>query len=609
MTHKWQRCFFSSSSKQWRIKQITKSNFSRILPQVKERIHGADFICVSSQKTGTFSAPWRRILPIDTPETAYCKSRDAAERFELLHFTVCPITFQGTKVIAYPYNFHLFPRDELNIGMPSYSFSCQTSYLTSMAQEGFDFNTCIYNGISYLSRVQESASKHQNGNCIPTTIPLTSSKPSFADAIFLEGTKSRVKHWRDACKDSSGSSDGALMKSLRKHILGSEVYGTRPCINIDVCTDNQVPLVAKMLNDVADDLVPLIIPHKNGTAKGIRVVLASSQEDRNLLMEEIQTLEEEQNKHFRGFREVIDAMSASCKPIVAYNCLTESAFIHSKFLAHLPSTMAEFMCSLRLVFPCILDVNHLMKSVRPLRKANNLHSALSYIKRQFFAPVEMETPYEVSEDIDVTHGHDVLRIAYVFAKLCSILKIFPSTGQLPIGYRSMMDFENAFYPCCVSIQEPLDAEPTIQIDKNKSKQVSTEDLIFLWGYENGISPDRLRKLLCDAHDAFHGGFQVRIIDDGCAVVGFEKSGSAERFLKDVESGEVESGALLDLIVGGLRVAGYNAYERVCKLGVWEGKLPNSLERALLGEPVASTAKTGMSEEHKSESMMLELSDL
>ncbi|ERN11709.1 hypothetical protein AMTR_s00022p00230140 [Amborella trichopoda] len=48
--HKLRRCFFSSSSKQWRIKQVTKSSFSDILPQVKEHIHGADFICVSSQK-------------------------------------------------------------------------------------------------------------------------------------------------------------------------------------------------------------------------------------------------------------------------------------------------------------------------------------------------------------------------------------------------------------------------------------------------------------------------------------------------------------------------------------------------------------------------------
>ncbi|XP_028951351.1 general transcription and DNA repair factor IIH subunit TFB2-like [Malus domestica] len=31
------------------------------------------------------------------------------------------------------------------MGMPTYSFSVQTSHLTSMVEEGFDFNACIYN--------------------------------------------------------------------------------------------------------------------------------------------------------------------------------------------------------------------------------------------------------------------------------------------------------------------------------------------------------------------------------------------------------------------------------------------------------------------------------
>lgn len=47
---------------------------------------------------------------------------------------------------GYRFNFNLFPRDLLNLGMPSYTFSCQTSFLNSMAHEGFDFNACIYDG-------------------------------------------------------------------------------------------------------------------------------------------------------------------------------------------------------------------------------------------------------------------------------------------------------------------------------------------------------------------------------------------------------------------------------------------------------------------------------
>ncbi|KAG1331568.1 putative Poly(A)-specific ribonuclease PARN-like [Cocos nucifera] len=89
------------------VKQITKSNFSAALQQIKAHIHYADFIAVSSQKTGDLSAsshryPWRRVLPIDIPETAYLKAKLAAETFELLQFAVCPFRFQGSKLVAFP---------------------------------------------------------------------------------------------------------------------------------------------------------------------------------------------------------------------------------------------------------------------------------------------------------------------------------------------------------------------------------------------------------------------------------------------------------------------------------------------------------------------------
>ncbi|KAG1368023.1 hypothetical protein COCNU_14G004910 [Cocos nucifera] len=74
-------------------KQITKSNFSAALQQIKAHIQDADFIAISSQKTGDLSAsshrcPWRRVLPIDIPETAYLKAKLAAETFELLPVTL-----------------------------------------------------------------------------------------------------------------------------------------------------------------------------------------------------------------------------------------------------------------------------------------------------------------------------------------------------------------------------------------------------------------------------------------------------------------------------------------------------------------------------------------
>ncbi|KAI3969204.1 hypothetical protein MKW92_025487 [Papaver armeniacum] len=419
--------------KDWSIKQVTKSNFKESLAELKTHIQNSDFIAISSKKTGGFSSPLRKVLPfLDTPEISYLQSKDAAERFQLLQFVVCPFTLSqststsNTKVVAHPYNFHLFPRDELNLGMPQYTFSCQTSQLAALAREGFDFNVCVYDGISYLSRVQESLTKGRHANPSSGYSVNSSSTPSVADEIFTKRIKTRVMHWRDACvtkSKSNGSDDKenpteALISSLRKLILGAELYGSRPCMSIDVCNERQVQLVVKMSRELFDDLVPLVVPDKGrGVPKAVRVVLTSSKEDKNLLERELQDLEDEQNRKTRGFREVIDAISASQKPIVASNCLNELTFLHSKFLGPLPQSFNEFMCSLRMAFPHVLDVNTLLEEIGSLRKANNLH------------PVDMEIPHEVQDSEGKNQGHDALHTAYFFAQFSSTLKASDDTHQ------------------------------------------------------------------------------------------------------------------------------------------------------------------------------------
>ncbi|KAK9159465.1 hypothetical protein Syun_005806 [Stephania yunnanensis] len=238
----------------------------------------------------------------------------------------------------------------------------------------------------------------------------SSSTHSVADSLFLERIKSRVRNWMNACKDkkeSEGPEDG-LVRSLRKLILGVELYGSRPCMIIDVCNERQVQLVLEMLSKFSNDLVPLVIPGKGGEPQAVRVVLASSEEDKNLLERELQDVEDEEIRKVRGFREVIDAISSSQKPIVAFDCLHEFTFIHSKFVAPLPHCRNDFMCSLRMVFPHILDVNHLLKEIGPLKKAGNVPAAFAHLKRRFFIPIDMEIPHQAPDDESDNHGHRVL---------------------------------------------------------------------------------------------------------------------------------------------------------------------------------------------------------
>ncbi|KAK1294497.1 Poly(A)-specific ribonuclease PARN-like [Acorus calamus] len=344
----------------------------------------------------------------------------------------------------------------MNLNMPSYGFTCHTSHLMSMAQEGFDFNVCINDGISYLSRVQERKAKFQS--TIPRICSITSSvSSSMADSLFMERIKSRVQNWRNVHKRSNKNKDDPLVTSLRKLILGGEVYGSRPCLNIDVCNDHQVQLAVKVLSLLSDDIVPLIIPGKGGPM-AVKVVLTSSSEDNNILLRELQNLEEEQNRLIRGFGTVIDVISCSHKPIVVYNPLYDFAFIHSKFLGPLPASMTEFLCSLRSTFCNILDINHLLNEIRPLQKADNMSTAISYLNRRFPMPMDLEIPHEAEDTGIKNQGHNVLRITRLFAQLSSVLKITPAAYEPEMDGRSPLlnSYSNIFHPCRTVLQDQVD---------------------------------------------------------------------------------------------------------------------------------------------------------
>ncbi|KAK9138911.1 hypothetical protein Sjap_009505 [Stephania japonica] len=568
------------------INQVTKSNFAESLQSLKTHIASAEYIAVSTRKTGSFAAPWRRILPfLDTAETAYLKSKDAAERFQILQFAVCPFTVSESKVVAHPYNFHLFPRDELNVGMPpSYSFSCQTSYLTYMAREGFDFNSCIYDGISYLSRVQETSAKNRLGKPLGGIYPMKSSSThSVADSLFLERIRARVQNWMNVCKDKKDIEvpEDSLVRSLRKLIsfLGVELHGSRPCMNIDVCNERQVQLALEMLSKFSSDLVPLVIPGKSGEPQAVRVVLTSSEEDKNLLERELQDAEDEETRKIRGFREVIDAISSSQKPIVAFDCLHEFTFIHSKFVAPLPHSMNEFMCSLLMVFPHILDVNHLLKEISPLKKASNIPAAFAHLRRRFSIPIDMEIPHQAPDGESDNHGHHVLLTVNLFAKLSSILKTtHAALTDFPVNdVESLESYMNIFTPSSAGLPEQPKEE---NVWISNTAKVSTEDLVFIWGFRQGMLAEQLKSCLSGTHNVFSEDFDVRLADKSCAILVFWKPGLAKILLDAMDSGSVGCDSLRELVSEGLKATGYEAYKRVCSLGLWETDLADSFDRSL-----------------------------
>lgn len=567
-------------------KQVTRQNFAEAVLELRAHLEACDYVAVAAQKTGAPTG-WRRALPVDTAETAYLKAKLAAESFQPLQIAVCPFRQRNSypsTLVAYPYNFHLFPRDELQLGMPSYSFSCQPCYLSTIANDGFDFNMCIYDGISYLSRVQESLAREKI-----FTRPhqlLSSPNTSVADSVFMNRIKSRIVNWRKRYADPSKKHDGSLVSSLSRLILGAETYGSRPSMSIDVCSDRQVQLVLEAVNHISDDLVSLV-PHKAGVGRAVRVIFTNSKEDKNLLLMDIQKLEDEQNFKFRGFREVIDLLSSSQKPIISYSCLNDLTMLHTKFIAPLPPNMHEFMCSLKMVFPNVVDISHLWRQIGPLRKAKNIQAALSYLQRQYFVPIEIEIPQQDGTSSITKNEQNVLRITKLFAKLSNLLKISPECQlQSREQCTAVEEYCNIFYPSCV-VGGSDDANFAFESDTTET--VSTDNIIFLWGFREK-SVKELKSYLIGLHQAFSEDFEVKLLDKTCSALIFRDSNTAMQLLKEIGS---EGPSLNRFFSEGLKAAGFEVYKKVCRLGLWDSDLAEVLEdvSSELGVPTLPECST------------------
>lgn len=148
-------------------------------------------------------------------------------------------------------------------------------------------------------------------------------------------------------------------------------------------------------------------------------------------------------------------------------------------------------------------------------------------------------------------------------------------------------YANTFYPCCARLQESRDDDDNNDEDinvgfwmDNSVRRTSTDSLIFLWGFNRGISATELKQHLHEAHIVFTDNFKLQLVDKTCAVVVFGRPSSAETLLNDMREETVGSSLPTGMFSRGLKAAGYGTYAKVCRMGFWEADLADSLTRAL-----------------------------
>uniref|UniRef100_A0A7N0TZN9 Uncharacterized protein n=1 Tax=Kalanchoe fedtschenkoi TaxID=63787 RepID=A0A7N0TZN9_KALFE len=602
-------CTAAESSSQFPLKHVTRSNFEASLEDLRRHVKAADFVSIDLEMTGLTSAPWRDSFEFDRCDVKYLKVKDSAEKFAVLQFGVCPFRWDSEKqsLVANPYNFYIFPSQEAAAGSRSSGFMCQTSSLEFLARYQFDFNACVKEGISYLSREQEDEAVRRLELEVDKRSSGFKEEPlvKVADVLFTQRMQNKFKVWREMLlqikhRDSTvNCSDKEWNQQFETFF-----YKMRPSLVLNGFTFYQLRLIQLVLRQHFDDLAYVCDNTANSSLQHL-VVYTESQDDKDLLLEELKDdpLSESKKKIKSGvgFRHVIDLLSSEQKLIVGHNCFLDFAHIYDKFVGPLPSTAEEFVSRVHSCFPYVIDTKRLLtadgylqylmkKSSTTLSKAYaifclqdaaELKIFSSSIKTRVKVEVQVDEMSSSSWNSGAKHeaGYDAFMTGCIFAQACSHLgfdfKTCSSSTRMAHS-KYLEKHVNLLYLSWKSgdiinlcTQEKTTEFSISRKHKRKYPAIVFPNILVIWGFPQTLKANDIKQSLCKTLGA-SSVTSVYDLDDSAVFVQFSKAELVSEFINMKEKFEKKNDMvsvlhpLSTLLDGGkTSVAGYEVYKEIC----------------------------------------------
>uniref|UniRef100_A0A1D1XU77 Poly(A)-specific ribonuclease PARN n=1 Tax=Anthurium amnicola TaxID=1678845 RepID=A0A1D1XU77_9ARAE len=607
------RCPFSTtpSGSGVAVTKVTKSNFLPALEELRALVRESDFVAFDLEMTGVTSAPWREAFEFDRSDVRYLKVKDSAEKFAVVQFGVCPFRWDDSKesFVAHPHNFYIFPRKELPIDGPSEEFHCQTTSIDFLAKYQFDFNTCIYEGISYLSRAQEAEALHNMNLRLQGRLANSMSDrdeylelPSMrtADVLFTERIKIRFHEWRNGILKHQGAHRPEEGYNNSKTHFQTTFFKMRPAVTLNGFTSHQHWLIQMVIRKHFNDLVYVHATGDN-VSEQKKVVYTDSMEDKAKLLKEVQN---DLLNFFKakitsavGFRHVIDFLSLEEKLLVGHNCFLDIAHVYSKFVGPLPSSITEFASAVNKVVPHIVDTKHLLRVAPAIQrlmkgKSTSLSSAFSllcphipFTSNASGSVSQLYVKIEVQEDVSGSNsgakheaGYDAFMTGCIFAQACSFLGIdfrLHSTSKELLHNVKLQKHINFLYPSwnggtVVDLRTGHEVpESGLQVYKRRFPKIIFDNTVVLWGFPLKIKPKELKACLCKVLGE-NSVTSIFYLDAAAALVQFSKEELATDFLLLKDSLERNDDAisvlhpLSELLEGGRTcAANYEIYKQLC----------------------------------------------
>ncbi|EFJ28195.1 hypothetical protein SELMODRAFT_451150 [Selaginella moellendorffii] len=573
---------------------ITRQNFGAAFQRLKGLLREADFVAMDLEMSGVHSAPWRKSMELDTLETRYHNVRDSAEKFSLLQCGLCLFRYDqaSSKFLGHPFNFFLFPRNELVLER---DFLCQTSSLEFLAKHHFDFNACIYNGISYLSRKEEGKLRALLAKKGEDELPEVSMRKT-SDLIFSERVRLQVGLWRAS-------------KIMAKHKAKQEESSGRssmpddeaplPSLVINVSDKRQAKLVLKAVSSNFDDLVPMIEDNEK-EATQVKVIYTGSSEHKIALQADLDKakldLMECDVMEAVGFRQVIDAISESKKPIVGHNCVLDLAHIYNKFIGPLPDNYSGFCNVIHELFPAVIDTKYMLKVLRTSISTTSLYPVYSYYfgedakkntktKAHSTVNVEIADGFHKYSDAELKHeaGFDAYMTGAIFAQLWRTVVSNPTefyalSKKILRGTHAISEFSNLLYMgwaghFVLDLKTGKEAKGSKALPERESysaRRPASDAAVIVWSQDPVGSSRQLQKLVksCFEETQFSSEVEVIPVSENAAFLAFKSLRSSEEFSQALESIKTKRKKLNTIAArlssSGLEGARFGTFEKLCK---------------------------------------------
>ncbi|KAF8423642.1 ribonuclease H-like domain-containing protein [Tirmania nivea] len=308
-----------------------------------------------------------------TLQECYASTRKAVETYQLLQVGLCPVEWkeEDETYVASPVNIYVNPIVSPSLGVDRV-FSLQSSTLAFLIEHGFDFNTQLRHGVSYLSREEETK-----------VIDSWSEEDRNREVLTID---SGSQQFADDC-----------IKALEEW----ENDPDAPWDFINITTDRNI--MSNYQRYIVHQIVRTRFPKLTSQGKGTFVcVTRQTEEQMGRKKAETRDAFDAQLNSAIGLRHIIDELFEPKRPdgrkiiLVGHNCFTDLLHLYNCFIGKLPEKVEEFAELMSKSFPILIDTKYLATYGDDTTTANSgstLHILESLLRPQTNPKIELHAEY------------------------------------------------------------------------------------------------------------------------------------------------------------------------------------------------------------------------